>query len=338
LSDGFTKLFGSLIHSTIWREKDHVRLVWITMLAMVNRHGVVEASLPGVADAARVTIEECEEAIARLHAPDPYSRSKAHEGRRIKTVDGGWQLLNYDTYRRRMSAEDQREKAAERQQRFRDNHPKPRTTSERPSPNVTERPPERSGDDSAERSPERSPEPRQDETESRNGRVTPRNGSNDIAEADREAEADQDQENPAIVEPPSDRKPRKNAAARLVFDAWVATTRRTKATVFDKKRQARIAARLQEGFTPDQLCLAIANHVNDPFLMGKNDRSQVYDGIETLLRDAAQVERLMALTAPVRGAKPTGPRQGLRAADLLDRQLQRVADLEAAERAGEANQ
>lgn len=119
MSDGFTKLFGSLIHSTIWREADHVRLVWITMLAIVNRDGVVEASLPGLADAARVTVEQCEEALSKLGEPDKYSRSKEHDGRRIVEVDGGWRLLNYDTYRRRMSAEDQREKGAARARSFR---------------------------------------------------------------------------------------------------------------------------------------------------------------------------------------------------------------------------
>lgn len=119
MSEGFTKLFGSLIHSTIWREPDHVRLVWITMLAIVNRNGVVEASLPGLADAARVTIEECEEALGKLSAPDKYSRSKNHEGRRVQEIDGGWQLLNYESYRKRMSAEDQKEKTAERVRRAR---------------------------------------------------------------------------------------------------------------------------------------------------------------------------------------------------------------------------
>ncbi len=121
MSEGFTKLFGSLIHSTIWREPDHVRLVWITMLAIVNRDGVVEASLPGLADAARVTVEQCEDALSKLRSPDKYSRSKAHDGRRVKDVDGGWQLLNYDSYRQRMSASDQREKGAERAKRFRQN-------------------------------------------------------------------------------------------------------------------------------------------------------------------------------------------------------------------------
>jgi hypothetical protein len=119
MSDGFTKLFGSLIHSTIWREADHVRLVWITMLAMVNRDGVVESSVPGLADAARVSLEQCEEALVKLSSPDKYSRSKEHEGRRIAEADGGWALLNHAAYRKRMSAEDQREKGAARVRKHR---------------------------------------------------------------------------------------------------------------------------------------------------------------------------------------------------------------------------
>jgi hypothetical protein len=324
LSDGYTKLLGSLIHSTIWREADHVRLVWITMLAIVNRDGIVEASVPGLADAARVTLEQCEDALSKLAKPDKYSRSREHDGRRIGDVPGGWRLLNYESYRERMSTEDQRDKAAKRQQRFRQNHPKPRTSPERPPAPAPERNPERGEVPNAERPFDNPAGSDAEPSVTVTCSVTQGNGAsrheyagNDKAEAEAEAEAEADQEDPAIVERPEDqpapKRPAKNAAARLVFDAWVAATGRTKQTVFDKKRQARIASRLAEGFTPEQLCSAIANRVNDPFLMGENDRSQVFDGIETLLRDAAQVERLVALTAPKQcgGGRPRrgGPPQ-----------------------------
>lgn len=117
---GYTKLFGSLIHSTIWREPDHVRIVWMTMLAMADRDGVVEASVPGLADAARKTIPETESALARLMEPDPYSRTPDHEGRRIEPVPGGWRLLNHGIYREKASTEEAREKAAARQARKRE--------------------------------------------------------------------------------------------------------------------------------------------------------------------------------------------------------------------------
>lgn len=42
----------------------------------------------------------------------------------------------------------------------------------------------------------------------------------------------------------------------------------------------------------DELCRAITGAKGDPWLMGKNPSRKRYDGIETLLRDAAQVEKL----------------------------------------------
>ena len=40
---GYTKLFPGLILSTVWREPNHIRLVWITMLAITDRDGLYGA-------------------------------------------------------------------------------------------------------------------------------------------------------------------------------------------------------------------------------------------------------------------------------------------------------
>lgn len=106
---GYTKLFSSIVASTIWRADDKTRIVWITMLAMKNERHIVEASLPGLADMARVTIAEAEAAIKKFMASDKWSRNKAHEGRRIEECDGGWRILNGEYYRQLMSADDRRE-------------------------------------------------------------------------------------------------------------------------------------------------------------------------------------------------------------------------------------
>lgn len=116
---GYTKLFSSILDSTIWREDKETKIVWITMLAMVDKHGEIQASIPGLADRARVTIPECQEALAALMAPDEFSRTKDHDGRRVEEIEGGWLLLNYESYREKLSAEDQREKARLRKQRQR---------------------------------------------------------------------------------------------------------------------------------------------------------------------------------------------------------------------------
>lgn len=99
MSMTFTKLFASITESTIWAEPDHTRIVWITMLAMADHAGRVWASIPGLANRSRVTIEQCESALSTLLSPDKYSRTKDHEGRRIEEIDGGWRLLNHQKYR-----------------------------------------------------------------------------------------------------------------------------------------------------------------------------------------------------------------------------------------------
>lgn len=106
---GYTKLFSSILASTIWREDDKTRIVWITMLAMSNKDGMVEGSIPGLADMARVTVDDCKGALSKLMSPDEYSRTKAFEGRRVKEVDGGWLILNHAVYRAKLSADERRE-------------------------------------------------------------------------------------------------------------------------------------------------------------------------------------------------------------------------------------
>ena len=117
---GYTKLFSSIVTSSIWTEDDRTRIVWITMLALSDQHGEVQASIPGLARIAAVSVEDCEAAIAKFLAPDPYSRTKDDDGRRIETIEGGWSLLNHAKYREAMSHEDRKEKSKIRKQRQRD--------------------------------------------------------------------------------------------------------------------------------------------------------------------------------------------------------------------------
>ncbi len=99
MAEGFAKLFSSILRSSVWQEPASTRLVWITLLAMSDRNGYVGASIPGIATAAGVTLQEAETAINTFLAPDRYSRSREHEGRRLAEADRGWTLLNYARFR-----------------------------------------------------------------------------------------------------------------------------------------------------------------------------------------------------------------------------------------------
>jgi len=114
---GYSKLFSGLVTSTVWCEDNATRIVWISMLAVCDARGFVSGSVPGFANLARVSITEMEFAIERLSSPDPYSRTKAHEGRRIEAVHGGWQILNYEAYREMGQAKDGSRAEYERERR-----------------------------------------------------------------------------------------------------------------------------------------------------------------------------------------------------------------------------
>lgn len=104
----------------MWTEDSDTCKVWVTMLAIANKHGEVEASIPGLAQISGVPLQKVEEAIAKFLAPDKYSRTTDDEGRRIEVIEGGWSLLNHAKYREMASKEESKAANAARQQRFRD--------------------------------------------------------------------------------------------------------------------------------------------------------------------------------------------------------------------------
>ncbi len=116
---GYSKLFSSILASTIWEADMPTRIVWITLLAMSNAKGKVEGSVPGLATFARVPLEQCRAALANLKAPDPDSRSKEHEGRRIMDIEGGWFIINYKKYRDQLNQEERREYLRVKQAEYR---------------------------------------------------------------------------------------------------------------------------------------------------------------------------------------------------------------------------
>jgi len=101
MSDGFVKIYGDqLLNSTVWVQTDIVtKVVWIILLTLADRHGNVKASIPGIARLASASIEDTVRSLETLKAPDEWSRTKDHEGRRLEEIDGGWNVLNYTKYR-----------------------------------------------------------------------------------------------------------------------------------------------------------------------------------------------------------------------------------------------
>ena len=117
---GFVKIYGDkLLRSTLWVGADPAtKVVWITMLALSDQLGKVEGSLPGLAHASNVSLEDTSKALDYFRAPDPHSQTRDHEGRRIEDTDGGWMILNYAKYREYRT--ESQVKEAIRKQKWRD--------------------------------------------------------------------------------------------------------------------------------------------------------------------------------------------------------------------------
>jgi hypothetical protein len=102
--NGYTKLHATILDSSVWSESLATRILWITILAMADRDGVVQASLGGLARRANITREECERGLEVFLGPDPDSRDGT-AGERIEAIPGGWLVLNHANYREKQTRE-----------------------------------------------------------------------------------------------------------------------------------------------------------------------------------------------------------------------------------------
>lgn len=98
---GFTKLDEGILQSSIIGESGDVFKVWIALLASCKEDGIARLSPIFLASVCRLDINIVIDALNKLMSPDPFSRSKEEEGRRLKEVEGGYWVVNYKKYRDR---------------------------------------------------------------------------------------------------------------------------------------------------------------------------------------------------------------------------------------------
>ena len=96
----YNKLFTSILDSSIWLEPTHIRIVWITLLAAMDKHGYAAFStVENLAKRAIVTPAQAAAAVQVLTSPDARAPGQVNDGRRIERVDGGFIILNSQKYR-----------------------------------------------------------------------------------------------------------------------------------------------------------------------------------------------------------------------------------------------
>lgn len=117
---GFAKLDYGIIYSSLWNEPIETRLVWIAMLAMCDKDGFVECTPSGLFRICNMPSREAfDKAICTLESPDPESRTPDNEGRRIERVDGGWIILNYAAYRKKIYTQERKQIQRESSKKYR---------------------------------------------------------------------------------------------------------------------------------------------------------------------------------------------------------------------------
>jgi hypothetical protein len=98
--ESWTPLFSSIVTSTLWDESKEVRLLFVTMLGLKNKDGIVVATLSGLKRLSNLTLEETKEALKVLESPDTKTDEiQEFEGRRVEKCDRGWRILNHEKYR-----------------------------------------------------------------------------------------------------------------------------------------------------------------------------------------------------------------------------------------------
>lgn len=96
---GFTKLDERILQSSIMAESAVTFKVWITLLAACRPNGIAYVSAIYLSSICHLPLSRIEAALARLESPDDHSRSLGDDGRRIRRVDGGYEIINYIIYR-----------------------------------------------------------------------------------------------------------------------------------------------------------------------------------------------------------------------------------------------
>ena len=117
----FSKLASSIVHSSLWTAEDHVRLLFVSLLAVCDYEGFVYGSRLGLERMANIRWEPPQrDPWEALTSPDPDSsdllRNPQNEGRRIEVVPGGFRILNYLYYRSLRNDDDRKEQNRRSQQ------------------------------------------------------------------------------------------------------------------------------------------------------------------------------------------------------------------------------
>lgn len=119
----FCLLWSKTLQSSLWLNgTKEDKLLWFTILMMKDKNGMVACSLLGLVDQSKLSRSECEVSLAKFLAPDKDDTSGVDEGRKLRKVQGGWQVVNHDNYRFSTEAKREFERLKKQEERARSKH------------------------------------------------------------------------------------------------------------------------------------------------------------------------------------------------------------------------
>ena len=101
---GYTPVFDSIFTGSLFGQYPDTA-AWLFFLALADKHGVVDVTPQFIAGVTGMPVQELESCISRFMEPDPSSRTKDNEGRRLELIDPGrkwgWRIVNFAAYKER---------------------------------------------------------------------------------------------------------------------------------------------------------------------------------------------------------------------------------------------
>jgi hypothetical protein len=99
---GYTPIYDHMLSGTLYGRWPHTG-IWACLLSRASREGVIDEVPASLAAAIGVPVDLLLQCIHDFMQPDPGSRTKDHEGRRLELLDPnrdwGWRILNHGKYR-----------------------------------------------------------------------------------------------------------------------------------------------------------------------------------------------------------------------------------------------
>lgn len=99
---GYVPVFDTVFQGTLcgrWPDSG----VWLCLLALADKHGNIDMTVPYISAVTGVPADVLTGCIERFMQPDPHSRTKDEDGRRLVRLDEsrswGWRIVNHAKYR-----------------------------------------------------------------------------------------------------------------------------------------------------------------------------------------------------------------------------------------------